>query len=586
MEKSLKSERIFQIFSLFCFSVGILGTLLAASGYFFGSLFWFLVAGGFIFSVAYLRKNFKRVKQGISKQLFLVITISLLLVILFSFFVEPSVFSGRDQGSLSEAAIRLSKDHQLSFSFPASEEFEKIYGPGRALNFPGFVYGGDGSLSTQFPVGFISWLAIFFSIFGLKGLIAANAVSLFIFLVSVYLVAREVSERKDSPLIVFLLAASSFVFLWFFKFTLSENLALSLVWFGIWQFLVFQKSRRSYDLELALLPFVFLLFVRIEAVAFLAIIFAIIFWESRKDKKRKKAAFKKLAFVGGFFILSIIAQWQFYLEMVKNILKPFLSSGSGSAGSFWSEPLLSLQVLSAYAILDFIILGLAGALWLIKRRDFQKAIPFLILLPSFVYLIDPNISNDHPWMLRRFAFTIIPVSILYTVLFVSKFLRRKIYLYVFSAILLVTNLMVSLPYLFFIPDRGLIGETRRLAENFKEDDLVLVDRGASGDPFSMISGPLNFLFGRQAVYFFNPSDLQKISQERFSDIYLIIPDENIGKYMESEIGGRLEKIKDYSLRTDYLDVFVPEEIDPRNRVVLPRKERQTVRGGIYLFIKK
>ena len=115
-------------------------------------------------------------------QLFFISLISLLFIIFLSFSTEPTVFSGRDQGSFSEAAVRLSQNHQLEFETLVSQEFFKIYGQGTALNFPGFSYTADGKLITHFSIGYIAWLAVFYSLFGLSGLAIANGVLFFIFL--------------------------------------------------------------------------------------------------------------------------------------------------------------------------------------------------------------------------------------------------------------------------------------------------------------------------------------------------------------------------------------------------------------------
>src|SRR3972149_2208976 len=46
---------------------------------------------------------------------------------LIGYFSEPTIFSGRDQGSLSEAAFHLTQNSQLAFSTKASQSFFQIY---------------------------------------------------------------------------------------------------------------------------------------------------------------------------------------------------------------------------------------------------------------------------------------------------------------------------------------------------------------------------------------------------------------------------------------------------------------------------
>ncbi len=580
MEKTYSLKKLFLILASFCLMLGALGVISTALGVFYGQIFSVLICSSIGVVAFWLGKNFRRIKWNKSE--LAIILISLLFVVSLCFFVEPSIFSGRDQGSLSEAAIRLSQNHQLTFSFQASDEFFGIYGLGKALNFPGFVYEKSGDLSTQFPIGYIAWLAIFFSTFGLFGLVIANAIPLFIFLVSFCFLTKLLTRKDSLTWIVFLLALSSFAFSWFFKFTLSENLALAFLWLGIWQFMDFLEKEQKFNLIVALFSLGFLFFVRVETIAFGIVMFFLAWLKFKKQKEVLEKIKKYFLVFFSAYVVSIFWQQDFYWGFLKNLLKPFLASESKSvSGGVGLETIFSLKVLSAYAVLNLIILGVGGFLWFVRKKDYQKIFPFFILLPSFIYLIDPNISNDHPWMLRRFLFSIIPLVILYAVLFIDVFLKRKFYLYFFSGLLVITNLLVSFGYFSFVPYSGLTAQIKSLSYNFGEKDLILVDREASGDPLAMISGPLNFLFKKQAVYFFNPKDIDKINRNNFSNIYFIIPDNNLDFYKESDLLVRLEKEKDYSLNFPYLKVLVNQELIPQSKIFFPEKTQLTVSGGIY-----
>ena len=113
-----------------------------------------------------------------------VFTVCLLLLITLGnlLFTTPTLLSGRDQGAISEAAIRLSESTTLTYRTPATETFFAIYGPGKALNFPGFSYTANGDVITQFPLVYTSFLASFHSLFGIAGLTIANGLLLFFFL--------------------------------------------------------------------------------------------------------------------------------------------------------------------------------------------------------------------------------------------------------------------------------------------------------------------------------------------------------------------------------------------------------------------
>ena len=119
-----------------------------------------------------------------------VIIVALLYATYIGVVSEPTLFSGRDQGSIAEAAFRLAHNSELAFATPASDSFFQIYGPGTALNFPGFAYTKEGYLLTQFPLGYTAWLASFVALFGLAGYAIGNALLLFLFLLSLYALLR------------------------------------------------------------------------------------------------------------------------------------------------------------------------------------------------------------------------------------------------------------------------------------------------------------------------------------------------------------------------------------------------------------
>ncbi|HAI73825.1 TPA: hypothetical protein DCL22_00350 [Candidatus Moranbacteria bacterium] len=519
-------------------------------------------------------------------QLFSVSLISILFIIFLSSSAEPTVFSGRDQGSFSEAAIRLSQNHRLEFETPTSKEFFKIYGPGTALNFPGFNYTTDGKLITHFSIGYIAWLAIFYSLFGLNGLAIANGILFFLFLISFFLLAK-IHSNAESAFFAFALTLSSFVFSWFFKFTLSENLVLGLIWFGILEFSLFLKYRDHFFLFSALGAFLILAFTRIEAWAFLLALAVVFFIFYKKDKKKIEKINRKILLwlLGIFFIIFLInlkVNSQFYLSSLKGLINSF----SAEESSLSSVSALSylLKIFYYYNILPFLLIGLTGISYFIWKKRYDLLVPFFIILPIFIYLIHPGISIDHPWMLRRFSFAIIPLGIFCAVLIIDRLFSKKLYFFPLAFILVAGNLFFSTPYWNFSENKNLLAQTKTLSENFDNNDLILVDRLASGNGWSMISGPLNFLYGKQAAYFFNPTDLDKIDATKFDNIYFIIPDQSLALYEKFGLPEKLIPQKDYSLQRSYLDTT---DIDTTSGIFsnLPLKSESVTQGKIYLLKK-
>lgn len=539
--------KIFAIFASFLLLLGWLGFFASLFGIFYGWLFATFLFGGLATVIYFTIKK----KINVSRESAIVAAILAGIILFFSFFAEPTIFSGRDQGSISEAAIRLAQNRQLEFSTPTSVEFFKIYGPGRALNFPGFHYLENGNLITQFPLPYIAWLGIFFAIFGIKGLIIANAILFFIFLTSLYLLARMFLSLKWSALVLFL-TITSFPFFWFFKFTLSENLTLMLFWTGALLLAIFLKNKNSFYFWPMLFAFGLLVFARIEGFFIFAIAAGILFFNSESRKFLLNNKIKKIALPTLFLATIAIINTFVNLPFFKEIGKAFLKNAPNIQPDLpFSQVWLIFQ---NYGILPLALSGFLGIIYFLKKKRWDKLIPFFLACPAFFYFINPHISSDHPWMLRRFVFATLPALIFYATLFLHSLYKKnkKITSYFLLAILFFLNAPAFAKYATFAENKNLLTETEKISAKFSARDLILVDRLASGDNWAMITGPMNFFYNKNAVYFFNPDDFAKLSISQFNKIYLITPDANVNFYKNSPIGNRLGGSENYSIITKKL----------------------------------
>lgn len=591
-DKKLPSTdyQIFLFKALFLAGMAWAGFAMALGWFFYTPLILAaaIALGGGLAYYFMFRCNYPTLPSG---EMLMVMFISLIIVILFSFYSTPTVFSGRDQGSISEAAIRLVQNHTFEFSTPASSEFFKIYGPGKALNFPGFYYTEDGNLTTQFPLVYIVWLALFYSLFGIAGFIIANAVLLFIFLVSFYLLSRLFLNTKSS-LITFSFAATSFSFMWFSKFTLSENMALPFLWLSVLALMLFLKGFRKLYYFTFLVSSALLAFIRIEGIAFLAvlIIVALFHQKSRKfiaEKVVLRFFLPAIIFIA-FFIANILKDLNFYREIAKAFLSSFTSPQAKYLGVLENITLPAFytdNIFLMYGLLGFFITGAAGICFYIYKRETYKLIPFFVVLPTFIYFFDSHITNDHPWMLRRFMFSLLPAGIFYAGLFLGQCLENKKgkKIKIASALLTVGLIAFNLPaflnYLNFSEDKNLLKQTEALAKNFSSRDLILIDRETTSDGWNMISGPMSSLYGKNAVYFFNTNDLQKLDLNKFKNVYLLAPDNKVSFYMNSTIGSRLELKNDYSLNFSKLN------IGKNDIFSFPEKKEIFVSGKIFIIKK-
>ncbi|MEI7620962.1 MAG: hypothetical protein WCJ51_00340 [Candidatus Moraniibacteriota bacterium] len=588
---SKNDYHLFGLKSLLWLLFGWTGFLLTLVGFFHAWLVWGIFFAGMLFLVRYFLKNKSSLLPSTE---LLVVSITLLLVVIgLSFFTTPTIFSGRDQGSISEAAIRLAQNHTLNFSTPASQTFSQIHGEGRALNFPGFFYTAKGGLVTQFPLVYTAWLASFYGIFGLVGLTIANAVALLWFLFSFYFLARLFMPARSSAIGLFF-AVTSLLTFWLPKYTLSENLALPLLWLGIFGLLSFLKEQTKLNLALLFASLILLIFTRIEGIAFFLTSLAILFYHQEAKSYLKKLWGKKFIGVLLFLLFVVLANffWEtnFYKEIIKAIL-PTTTAPLDASAQITAEALPSFylsKIFGLYGMLGFFILSTVACVLYALRRKFTKLIPFLIIAPTLLYFFDSHISPDHPWMLRRFAFSLLPAAIFYCTLLIGDFDQYlvagkknqllRIFPIALASLLILTNMPAFWHLAFLAENQPLLEQTRQLSKHFSDKDLILVDRLATGDGWSMLTGPLNFLEGKNAVYFFNLNDLSKLNTKKFESVYLLTPTNRNGFYLNSAIGSFLTPVDKFTLTTSRLNLK-----KATNGVALAFPNQQTITVPLTIF---
>ena len=165
-------------------------------------------------------------------------------------------------------------------------------------------------------------------------------------------------------------------------------------------------------------------------------------------------------------------------------------------------------------------------------------------------------------MLRRYLFSVFPALLFSTIIGIAFLFARGTPTFpvtqpggkrlFFVSIIFTGLLFLQYPawsnQLGFAEGRGLRSQIASFVSSFGEKDLILVDNGATGDGFFMLSGPGQFLFGKNTVYFFNPYDLPALDTSHFNHIYLLTPQESQARYA-AVFGERLvfKKFVDFSL---------------------------------------
>lgn len=516
---------ILTLFNFFVFPIILLGSilLLGTALFFLGRFFQF--------------------SPLVSKVLIIILVV---ITSINTFFTTPTILSGRDQGSISEAAIRLAQTSVLTYKNNAVSTFFDIYGPGLALNFPGFVYTNDGSLLTQFPLVYTSFLAGFYRLLGMHGLVIANNLLLFCFLLSLFQLLRLFIEPSRAALAT-LVAGLSFLPLYFSQLTLTENLAVFLFTFLCYNLLCFIKKPIFLHYTAFFLATTLLVFTRIEGYIIFPLAFIVLLWNKDARNLLRTYPLKAVVIPGAVFFFFFLRNFFMNLPYYKTIGRAFekMLGGFGSDALSTSSSGLGLLaghvpvggVLILYGVLPIFLAGILGylILWRAKRR--LIFIPLFIALPTLIYLFIPSITLDHPWMLRRYYFTLFPVFILGAAVGLSLLSDTTKQARIVYSSLMIFLLCFSLPanssVLTVREDRALLPQIEKFSQGFSPESLILIDRAVTGSGYALPTDPLTNLYNRQAVYIFNPEDIARIDFTRFSQVYLLTPESELYRYTET-----------------------------------------------------
>lgn len=586
---------LFRTLSIMLLTFVWLAFFLTLTSEFYTPILWTIWLATNIF--LYYKKILKFSKP--SRELRLYILIIIIFCSLISAFTKPTIFAGRDQGSIAEAALRLEENHKLTFQTPASQAFfeiykvknPKFYGHGEALNFPGFHYLVDGSLTTQFPLPYISFLAGFTGIFNLNGFIVANFILTFFFVLALTVLVRYLLTHEYS-IIFLILLTTSFSISYFAKFTLSENLAGTLIWISAVLFLrakdyVNNKNYLAFFLSISILPF-----IRIEGIWFFTI-FTFMFFKNKerrqfltKDTWHKLIMPLTILFCIGIAV--IIVNAPFLITMVKVFLKaidPLLIKVGILNPKIETESLASnkynflLDVYTLYGLFFPVILSALMSFKAALNKNYRfLLLPLGITLPLFIYYLIPQITLDHPWMLRRFVFALLPATLIISTIFIATINNYKLLFtkYILVFLLVTTNLTTSVIFFNYQENVGLQDQIHEFAKQFNDNDLILVDENVAGNQWSMITTPLNLLENKNAVYFFNPEDFAKLNTDKFERVFLVTSDKNEQRYLDT-LQSKMTYYNNYTFTTNQLQIAEKQTIP----VILPKDENVTITGKIY-----
>ncbi len=485
---------------------------------------------------------------------------------IFSHFHPGSFFTGRDQGTLAYAAHLLAESGTPYTESPAISSFFEIYGAGAALNFPGFHYSATGSLIAQFPLPYISFLGGFNLLFGIHGAPIANAILVGFFLLIAGTLLRSALSNKHTlyyESIFCALILSAFPLLWFARYTLSENLALLLLLlsFTLFFFLRTKEENQTSLIVLSILSTSLLFFTRIEGVWFFGIFTLLALSLPHVRSWLASDVPVRILLPSSLFVsilcLALIISFPFYKTIASLLISTpkttqTATQNADNAAFFYD---FLLPVYSGYG-LHIIILTIVLALFRVIVRDrHHRHITGLLLLltgPLLFYFFDPQISADHPWMLRRFYYWLLPIGCFAFIYIIYTLHQKRYHLtgITLAIAFVIYNLTISSSFMTVREHAALPLHVEQIQSLLGPHDLVLIDRNASTDPWSLLPGIFTHTNNLDAVYFFNPEDYEKLKTDRFKYIHLITTVDSSERY--KALTENAEDPITYTLTTEYL----------------------------------
>ncbi|PIS42868.1 MAG: hypothetical protein COT24_01150 [Candidatus Kerfeldbacteria bacterium CG08_land_8_20_14_0_20_40_16] len=469
---------------------------------------------------------------------------SIIIIFLFSLIIgifHHDLPTSRDDLSYIYGADRLVDSHSLKWEDYFSRPVHGV----RNLE--------DNLFTSQFLPIYIAYLAVYYLFGGLSLLFWANVLLMVFTLGTIYYLVKNLAGEKGSLLaLIFLL--SSYVFFWFPKRTNVENIFIFLIWFGLWMLTEAINKKRPLYLFYELIPFSLLSLTRAEGLIFFAFYLIIsvllIIFKFRKELKdkvylfllpilamavnfilfyyyikfykanyiitqaidvlesfnlnnlyaltiiisifssfvviclyiRKKINYQKLLF---WIILGTVALFELYIFLL-------VKSDSLTWVFYRTQYVLENFVFYFYFIYIFIILfGLRKKIF--TNQEFTLTI---VLLPAFLFIIEPNIALDQPWFMRRFYPTLIPLFIILSAVVLARLeLKRKKLVYLVTFLILI-GLIFNGPIIFAVEHKRIRSQLEEFNSKFPRDSLILMNPGWSWQKIAILQ---HYFYGYNAL---------------------------------------------------------------------------------------
>jgi len=617
---------LFLIYAVLIARIGVFNWLSVAVGF----LIIFIALGTF----SAISKLFKKFFTAFDFLKLFLFSIWILWMILLLVFFSNTGFEGRDEGSYSNMAMYLVENGNLVFEHEMLP-YLKNEGPAhQALNYPGFLIAED-KLTTQFSPAYSVYLAVFYLFLGSTiGWWLANSLLILAGIVSFYLLLRLFLPRwvviGSTSLLLF-----NFNFLWFPRFTLSENLAFPLftsllLLISLIYFTSEKLDKKNIEKFIHKHRFI------VPALLLICILFPLTrpegWWILIAVLGLLAFRLRKVILSGGYWVLgkiilfftlgssflTYILWYQF--PVYKRLIKDFIEWSENKEQyltdslNVWEKTeslLLTLvpkvdkltyfwKVELIYGVLFF---GVTAILffWMVLIVRIRKSvvfprqmivfgrIVFFLSIPFFIAFVSPQISSDHPWMLRRFMFAVIPIGVMGAVViltyFASKIKKHSFVIVALGlALMFIPSISASSYFLTIRTNDERAEVLDKIGSGFTEDDWIFMHRLSSGDGWHMFSAPLSSKYGISSAYVFSPQNVINAKDEIYSRwangkrTYIILPNKayDFEHTLKSQFTLLLEK------EIDFTNYELEVEKDRKN-VNYPLLKKHIYSSKIYLL---
>ena len=417
------------------------------------------------------------------------ILIIIIIVSLIGIFFPHDSFGGRDEGNYSGLAIILSKYQTISIPLYLRQAPLAYDSTDQNIVF-----------NSTTPL-YISWLAAQKVLFGIKWMLRSNIVLVSLGLCSLYL-ASSLFIKKRITFIVVALYSSCMPFLWFFRETMTENLAFFLLWTSIVFLFTFFRTKRNIYLVGLILGMWLFSFTRLEGILIQIttfLVFSAILLINKAFSLKRKLLTILIYFV--IIISTVLATKSFsHNSYITDAISDVEGLSKKSIPSFritesikkYSEsvgsqikladrmPVFIIQMLAKYnlTLILFSILLIIPLILLDKKMTDKSKIYLVGLLiifsPEFYKFINPAATLEQPWMYRRYLYALLPMGYLCFSILLNKLMNRKLLFFLFSISLMI-NLSLS-GKIITLKNNWLITEKiDKLTQNISPADFVIID---------------------------------------------------------------------------------------------------------------